>query len=82
MHLDALAKRGEKVWEQLDRLVRDRAYADAVRLTVDLRDLAHSSARLPEFESRLNALKKRHSRRRDYLDAIKRKLAVLHEERD
>jgi hypothetical protein len=74
-HLDGLAKQEEKVWEQLDQLVLDRAYVDAVRLTVDLRDLSRRSAGLPEFERRLEALKKRHPRRRGYLDAIKRKLA-------
>lgn len=81
-HLDGLAKQGEKVWKQLDQLVRDRAYADAVRLTVDLRDLSHRSARLPDFERRLSASKKRYPRRRGYLDAIKRKLAGPGAERD
>ena len=81
-HLGGLAKQGEKVWKKLDQLVDARSYADAVRLTVDLRDLSQRSARLPEFERRLSALKKRHPRRRGYLDAIKRALAGPDAERD
>jgi hypothetical protein len=72
--LDKLARQGEKPWALLDKLVDHKEYDEAVRLTVDLRALASRSRRASQFESRLDELRKRHPRRRGYLDAIKREL--------
>lgn len=73
-HLAALARQGEQAWERLDKLIDDRKYDQAVRLTVDLRDVALTAGHIAEFEERLAALRKRHSRRRGYLDAVKHEL--------
>lgn len=75
-HLARSAKQGDRAWHQLDRLVDDRRYEDAVRLTIDLWDLARDAGRLVDFEGRLHALKKQHPRRRGYLDAVKRTLSA------
>jgi hypothetical protein len=71
-HLAALALEGEKAWERLDKLIDGSKYDEAVRLTIDLRDVAFTAGRAAEFEGRMVVLRKRHARRRGYLDAIKR----------
>jgi hypothetical protein len=73
-HLAALARQGEQAWERLDKLIDDRKYDQAVRLTIDLRDVALTAGHIAEFEERLAAMRKRHSRRRGYLDAVKHEL--------
>lgn len=72
--LNALARQGDKPWDRLDKLVDQKEYDEAVRLTTDLRDLALKEGRSPRFETRLLELRKRHPRRRGYLDAVKRSL--------
>lgn len=72
--LNALARQGDKPWDRLDKLVDQKEYAEAVRLTINLRDLALKEGRSPRFETRLLELRKRHPRRRGYLDAVKRSL--------
>ncbi|ACY13715.1 hypothetical protein [Haliangium ochraceum] len=73
-HLSALAREGGKAWARLVRLIEGRKYADAATLTVDLRDAALASGRADDFEKRWEALRKQYSRRRNYLDAVKRRL--------
>lgn len=80
-HLAALARQGELAWKRLDKLIEDRKYDQAVRLTIDLRDLTLTAGRVAEFEERLAALRKCHSRRRGYLDAVKRELGKGSRER-
>ena len=75
--LDALDRQGDKAWSRLDRLVDLKEYVEAVRLTIDLRDLAQRARRSAKFEARLDELRKRHPRRRGYLDEVKRRLAGL-----
>ena len=66
-HLAALARQGEQAWERLDKLIEGRKYDQAVRLTIDLRDVALTAGRVAEFEGHLAVLRKRYSRRRGYL---------------
>jgi hypothetical protein len=73
--LDALARQGDKAWNRLDGLVDLKEYDEAVRLTIDLRDLAQRTNSSATFEARLDELRKRHPRQRGYLDAVKRRLA-------
>jgi hypothetical protein len=73
--LDALDRQGDKAWRRLDRLVDLKEYDEAVRLTIDLRDLAQQARRGATFDARLEELRKRHPRRRGYLDEVKRRLA-------
>lgn len=73
--LDALDRQGDKAWSRLDRLVDLKEYDEAIRLTIDLRDLAQRAGRATTFEARLDEARKRHSRRRGYLDEVKRRLA-------
>jgi len=73
-HLATLAKHGNKAWTRLERLIEDRKYDEAVTLTVDLRDTAVLSGRTDDFETRIVAVRKEHSRRRGYLDRLKGRL--------
>jgi hypothetical protein len=73
-HLAALTRQGDKPWRQLDRLIDDRKYDEAVTLTTDLRDAAALSGGLDGFEARVAAVRKEHARRRGYLDRLKGRL--------
>ncbi len=75
-HLAALSKQGENAWARLERLIDERKYDEAVTLTVDLCDASVSSGDSDEFENRLAAVRKQHSRRRAYLDRLKRRLGA------
>jgi fructose-bisphosphate aldolase class 1 len=69
--LDALERQGDEPWIRLDKLVDSKAYAEAVSLTVELRDLAARAGTMTKFEARLVGVRKRHLRRRGYLDSVK-----------
>jgi hypothetical protein len=69
--LTELASEGDAAWARLDRLVGEKAYDDAVCLTVDLRDVARAAGEDDAFAARLGALKKRHALRRGYLSRIR-----------
>jgi len=74
-HLDQLAPREEETWVQVDELVaskRPAAYAEAVGLLADLRDLAARDGRAPEFEARLHPLRERHARKPSFLERLRR----------
>ncbi len=71
-HLEDLAKRWQSAWSELDKLIDDREYHKAVTLTVDLRELAQRDEKGSEFATRFEALKKAHSRRRGFFDALRR----------
>lgn len=73
-HLSTLAKQGNKPWTRLERLIEERKYDEAVTLTLDLRDTAVLSGHTNDFETRIAALRKEHSRRRGYLDHLKGRL--------
>lgn len=75
-HLAALAKQGNKAWVRLERLIEDRKYDEAVTMTLDLRDTAVLSGHADDFETRIAAVRKEHSRRRGYLDRLKRRVAA------
>lgn len=73
-HLANLAKQGNKAWTRLERLIEEREYDQAVTLTVDLRDTAALSGRTDNFDTRIAAVRKKHSRRRGYLDRLRGRL--------
>ncbi|MCG8556746.1 MAG: hypothetical protein MJD61_15890 [Proteobacteria bacterium] len=73
-HLAALTKQGAKAWKRLERLIEDRKYDEAVKLTVDLRDAALSLGRAGEFRTQIAAVRKQHARRRGYLDRLRGQL--------
>jgi len=70
--LDHLAERWQAAWLELDKLIDGREYAKATALATDLRDVAQRDGKSAEFETRFEALKKVHARRRGFFDAYKR----------
>lgn len=71
-NLDALAKRGEAAWADLERLVERSAYDEALTLAVELRDLAAREGDEGGFATRFKVLRKRHTRRRWFFERWKR----------
>jgi flagellar motility protein MotE (MotC chaperone) len=69
-HLDALAKRENAAWKEVEQLVsskRPKAYDDAVVLLRDLRDLAERAKKPERFTSKIAALTGRHSGKRSFV---------------
>jgi hypothetical protein len=71
-HLTKLARDVDGAWSKLERLVEASDYDVAVKLAIDLRDLATRDATAAAFARRFEALRKRHPRRRGFLDRWKR----------
>ncbi len=70
--LDALGRRGASAWRELDQLVEARSYDEAVRLVVDLREVAVRAKGLEEFDRRMVEVRQRYARRRAFLDRLRR----------
>lgn len=70
--LDALAKRVDAAWTELEALVEKSAYEEAIKLAVDLRDLAKRDGPSVPFAAPFEAMRKRHLRRRGFFDRWKR----------
>ena len=71
-HLTKLARDVEGAWSKLEKLVAASDYDVAVKLAIDLRDLATREATAPAFARRFEALRKRQLRRRGFFDRWKR----------
>jgi hypothetical protein len=70
--LDALAKRIDAAWAELEALVEKSAYEKAIKLATDLRDLAKRNAATAAFTVQFEAMRKRQLRRRGFFDRWKR----------
>jgi hypothetical protein len=70
--LDALARRVEEAWVELEALVEKSAYEAAIRLAIDLRDLAKRDGPSASFAAPFEAMRKRQLRRRGFFDRWKR----------
>ena len=68
--LDALANAKGEAWADVGRLVvskKPKAYDQAVRLLVDLRDLAARDGDEPDFAVRLRGLREEHARKSSFI---------------
>lgn len=70
--LTKLARDVEGAWARLEKLVETSDYEVAVKLGIDLRDLATRDALVANFARRFDALRKRQLRRRGFFDRWKR----------
>ncbi len=64
--LEALAQRGDKVWDEVDALIQQgkaKPYDEAVQLLKKLRDLAEHQRQTVTFQTRLNRIHDEYSRR-------------------
>lgn len=66
--LDALGRRLDAAWSELEGLVSKSAYDEALKLAIDLRDLAAREGSSAQFAERFDAMRKRQSRRRGFFD--------------
>jgi hypothetical protein len=71
-HLTKLARDVEGAWAKLEKLVEASDYDVAVKLAIDLRDLAIRDATAAGFAQRFEVLRKRQLRRRGFFDRWKR----------
>lgn len=72
-HLDQLAGQEPKLWTKVESLVQAsvaKNYDEAIRLLVDLRDLATRSGQMAGFQSKLRSLRQRYERRSSLLGRI------------
>jgi hypothetical protein len=70
-HLAELGRDVDAAWAKLEQLVGSSGYDEAVRLAVDLRDLAEQSGTAADFAQRFEAMRKRQARRRGFFDRWK-----------
>jgi hypothetical protein len=68
---DALAQRLPAAWAELEGLVRDSRYDEALALGRDLRDLAIREGTGASFAASFEAMRKRQARRRGFFDRWK-----------
>ncbi len=68
----ALGRRGVSAWRELEQLVEARSYDEAVRLVVDLREVAVRASAMEEFDRRMAEVRQRYARRRAFLDRLRR----------
>lgn len=74
-YLDGLAGREEQIWHQVEELIdtkQPKKYDEAVRLLVDLRDLAIRGKTNDEFKARLSELRARHAKKSTFIERIDR----------
>lgn len=73
--MDALAARGDAVWEEIDSLIREgkrNAYDEAVTLLVRLRELASERGHAVQFEQHVASIRNQYGRRSSLMSAMNR----------
>lgn len=69
----ALADRGDAVWEEIDTLIQDgnrKAYDEAVKLLVQLRELASERGHVLQFEQRVAGIRNQYRRRSSLMSSM------------
>jgi hypothetical protein len=72
--LAAVAARGEHAWREVDNEIERRnaaGYDRATALLADLRDVAASQARTDQFERRLDAVRRQHARKGQFIERLR-----------
>ena len=72
-YLDQLAAREAETWREVETLIATRlpkGYNRAVRLLVDLRDLAARDGRTSEIAARIQSLRDQHARKWSFVDRV------------
>lgn len=73
--LEALAQREPEAWQQVMTLIEQKqakAYDEAVKLLVELRDLAEHRGEIVQFEARMSAIQERYARSRTLLERLRK----------
>jgi len=72
-YLNGLAGRENEIWKKVDTLIltkKPKDYDEAVRLLIDLKDLAKKNNTTSLFKSKLMAIRKNHSRKSSFINRI------------
>jgi len=75
--LATLARRSTAAWQELEQLVDAGSYDEAVRLALDLREVAVRADEPDEFDRRMADIKQRHGRKRGFFDRLRRAGAIV-----
>jgi uncharacterized Zn finger protein len=73
--LEALAGRGERAWQEVDTLIQQstgKAYDQAVRLLVKLKELAQLQRQEGDFQARLARIEEQYARRSALLERLRK----------
>jgi len=72
-YLNGLAGRENEIWEKIDALIltkTPKAYDEAIRHLIDLKDLATKNNTASLFKSKLMAIRENHSRKSSFINRI------------
>jgi len=72
-YLNGLAGREKEIWKKVDALIltkKPKDYDEAVRLLIDLKDLAKKNNTTYLFKSKLMAIRENHSRKSSFINRI------------
>ncbi len=72
-YLNGLAGRENEIWKKVDSLIltkKPKDYDEAVRLLIDLKDLAKKNNTTYLFKSKLMAIRENHSRKSSFINRI------------
>nr|WP_206364800.1 hypothetical protein [Sphingomonas populi] len=73
VRIDALAGRGESVWQEVEAEIERRnapGYDKAATLLLDLRAIAETRGTLAEFGRRLHEIRERHARKQRFIERL------------
>jgi hypothetical protein len=70
--LDTLASRRDSAWRELEAMIDKKEYEAAIKLAIDLRDLAKRDGPDAPFAKPFEEMRKRQLRRRGFFDRWKR----------
>ncbi|MGO9058201.1 MAG: hypothetical protein ACLQU2_12585 [Candidatus Binataceae bacterium] len=71
--LDAIARRGDSVWREIETEIERRnvaGYDKAVALLSDLRAIAEERGRITDFARRLRAMRERHAQKKRFMERL------------
>jgi hypothetical protein len=71
--LDAIARRGESVWREIEGEIERRSaagYDNAASLLADLKAIAGERGAMPDFNRQLQAIRDRHGRKEKFLERL------------
>ena len=71
--LDAIARRGDSVWSEIETQIERRnmaGYDKAVALLSDLRAIAQERGTITDFARRLRAIRERHAQKKRFMERL------------
>ena len=74
-YLDKIAKRESELWGEVEKLIsskQPKSYDTAVKLLMDLRDLASRKGKIDEFLAKLDAIRVAHERKPSFIERLRK----------